>query len=87
MGKNHEKCLKCALKRDLMFILSKDLDSLGPKTPINMYNMPILRLEVVLHIFMPEFPTVQHWKKLIRRIGMHKSGQMLKKMLNYVLGK
>ena len=48
----------CALKNDLMFILSKNLNSLGPKTPINMYSMPILRSEVVLHIFMPKFPTV-----------------------------
>ena len=48
----------CALKSDLMIVLTKNSNSLGPKTPINMYSMPIFRLEVVLLIFMSIFPTV-----------------------------
>ena len=31
----------CALKNNLMFFLNKNLNSLGPKTLINMYSMPL----------------------------------------------
>ena len=77
----------CALKSKLMFILSKNLNSLGPKTPINMYSMPILRLEVVLHIFMPKFPTVRPEKLLI--LGFESSTftyiSMLKKFDHFLM--
>ena len=53
----------CALKSDLMIVLTKNSNSLGLETPITMYSMSIFRLEVVLLIFMPIFPTVPGCEK------------------------
>ena len=53
----------CALDFVFTAILIAELESLGPKTPLNMLIEPIFQWEEVLHIFMPIFP-------IVRRAGL-----------------